>query len=188
MDQKEYAMTTMESFKKFGMEPRGVIGCALMGLGVFLALIGLAVVIVDRVTGKFGLEGVILIAVLLIFIGGGAGLFIAGRNNYLQDKKRIKALTEAWETRRCVMADIVSIREETSSEKTSDNMFTGVSYRKYYVVECHYTDPDGVVHIYYRNLYHDPTGKIKGTQVPVYYVPGDDKLIYVDIEQVMTPD
>ena len=46
-------MTTLQSYKKFGLEMRGAVGAILTIAGCALALLGLAVVIVDRATGKF---------------------------------------------------------------------------------------------------------------------------------------
>ena len=83
----------------------------------------------------------------------------AGARIFLKDKKRVDGLREAYENHRCVMADIADVRAQTSFDKTSDNMFTGVRYREYYLVECRYKDPGaGVTHIWYSpSLYFDPT-------------------------------
>ena len=87
------------------------------------------------------------------------------------------------------MADITGIVKGTSSEASSDNMFTGVSYREYYVVECRYKDPGtGTTHIYYSpSLYFDPTGLIIAKQVPVYIDRNDEKNFFVDIYKALAP-
>ncbi len=87
------------------------------------------------------------------------------------------------------MADIVDVKAQTSFDKSSDNMFTGVRYREYYLVECRYKDPGtGVAHIYYSPaLYYDPTELIVAKQVPVYIDRDDEKNFFVDIYQAMTP-
>ena len=107
----------------------------------------------------------------------------------LKDKKRVDGLREAYENNCCVMADIVDVRAQTSNTKTSDNMFTGVRYREYYQVECHYKDPGtGVTHIYYSpSLYFDPAGMIIAKQVPVYIDRNNEKNIFVDIYQALAP-
>ncbi len=182
-------MTTIESYKKFGLETRGFTGGILMAVGGMLTLLGLAVVIADQVYGTFGLEGAALIIFPLLFIGGGLGLVFAGVHMFLKDKKRVDGLREAYENNRCVMADIVDVRAQTSTTKTSDNMFTGVRYREYYLVECRYKDPGtGTTHIYYsRSLYFDPTELITAKQVPVYIDRDDEKNFFVDIDQALAP-
>ena len=181
-------MTTIESFRKFGMETRGFAGCILMAAGGAVALLGLIVCIADQVSGAFGLEGAALI-VLLVFFGIAFGLVFPGVRLFRQDKKRVDGLREAYESGRCVMADIVDVRAQTSSEKSSDNMFTGVRYREYYLVECHYRDPDtGVTHICYsRSLHSDPTERIIAGQVPVYIDPNNAENIFVDIDRALSP-
>ncbi len=67
-------------------------------------------------------------------------------------------------------------------------MFTGVHYREYYTVECHYKDPTGVTHIYYSPaLYFDPDGLITAKQVPVYIDRNDEKNFFMDIYQALAP-
>ena len=182
-------MTTIESYKKFGLKTRSFVGGILMAVGCAFALLGLAVVIVDQNSGTFGLEGAVLIVFLLVFIGLGLGLAFAGARVFLKDKKRVDGLREAYENNRFVMADIVDVRAQTSTTKTSDNMFTGVRYREYYLVECRYKDPGtGVTHICYSpSLYFDPTGLIVARQVPVYIDRNNEKNIFVDIYQALAP-
>ena len=181
-------MTTFESYKKFGLETQGAMGGILMIAGCAVTVLGLAVVIVDQVTGNIGLEGWMLPLFLFFFIGPGLALLFFGRRKFLRDKVRVDGLREAYENNRCIMADIVSVRHETSSQKTSDNMFTGVSYREYYVVECRYKDPAGVTHIYYSPaIYYDPTELIIAKQVPVYIDRNDEKNFFVDIDQALAP-
>ena len=182
-------MTTFESFKKFGLETRGFVGGILMVVGGALTLLGLAVVIADHMNDTFGLEGVARFIFLFIFFGGGLGMLFAGARVFLKDKKRVDGLREAYENNDCVMADIVSVRAQTSLDKSSDNMFTGVRYREYYLVECRYKDPStGVAHIYYSPaLYFDPTELIVAKQVPVYIDRDNEKNFFVDIYQAMTP-
>ena len=184
---KEYGMTTLESFRKFGIETRGFTGGILMGIGAATAALGLAVFIADRVFGTFGLEGVILLVFLLIFIGGGIVLLLSGLRLFRRDKKRVDGLREAYENHRCIMADIVGVQVNSSFEKSSDNMFTGVSYRNLYTVECHYKDPAGITHIYYKTLRYDPTGLIIARQVPVYIDRDDEENFFVDIDQALAP-
>ena len=182
-------MTTFESFKKFGLEPRGFIGGVLMAVGCALTLLGLAVVIVDQVSGTFGFTGVALLIFLLVFVGTGLGVMFGGSRMFLKDKKRVDGLREAYENHRSVMADIVDVRAQTSTTPSSDNMFTGVRYRDYFIVECHYKDPGtGVTHIYYSpSLYFDPTNLINSKQVPVYIDRDDPNNIFVDIYQALDP-
>ena len=183
-------MTTLQSYKKFGLEMRGAGGAILTIAGCALALLGLAVVIVDRATGKFGLEGEILLIFLLVFIGSGFALLFFGIRMFLKDKERIDGLREAYENGRCVMADIAGIVKGTSSEASSDNMFTGVRYRETYTVECHFRDPTtGEIRICYSpTLYFDPTGMIASSQVPVYIDRNNEKNLYVDIDRVLSEE
>lgn len=183
-------MTTFQSYKKFGLEMRGAVGAILTIAGCALMLLGLAVAIVDRVTGKFGLEGEILLIFLLIFMGMGVALLFFGIRMFLKDKERVDGLREAYENDRCVMADIAGIVRGTSSEASSDNMFTGVRYRKTYMVECHFRDPDtGRTRVCYSHaFYSDPAGMITARQVPVYIDRNDGNNIYVDIDRVLTAE
>ena len=160
-----------------------------MAQGALMTLLGLAVGIADLASDTFGLEGVALLIFLLIFFGGGLGLLFAGSRVFLKYKKRVDGLREAYENNRCIMADIVDVLSHTSFDKTSDNMFTGVRYREYYIVECRYNDPDtGVAHIYYSPaLYFDPTELIIAKQVPVYIDRDDEKNFFVDIYQALAP-
>ena len=74
-------MTTIESYKKFGLETRSFVGGILMAVGCAFALLGLAVVIVDQNSGAFGLEGAVLIVFLLVFIGLGLGFRVLIEND-----------------------------------------------------------------------------------------------------------
>ena len=180
-------MTTFESFKKFGLETRGAVGCILTALGGALILLGAIVIAVDQTNRTFGLEGAALIIFLLVFIGAGLGLISAGIHIFLRDKKRVDGLREAYENNRCIMADIVGIHSTVSSQETSNNMFTGVHYREHYNVECRYMDTAGVTHIYYcPALYFDPTDLITAKQVPIYIDQNNEKNFFLDIDQAMT--
>ena len=180
-------MTTFESYKKFGLEIEGAMGGILMIAGSAVTILGIVVVIVDQITGNIGLEGVMTLLFLFLFIGPGLTLLFFGRRKFLKDKVRVDGLREAYENNRCIMADIVGIHLTTSSQETSNNMFTGVHYREHYNVECHYKDAAGVTHIYYSPaLYFDPTGLITAKQVPVYIDRNNEENFFVDIDQALT--
>ncbi len=181
-------MTTIESIRKFGLKTRGFVAGILAAIGSAFTLLGLAVLIADCVFGTFGLEGPVLYGFLLIFIGGGLGFIFSGVRMFLKEKKRVDGLREAYENNRCIMADIVDVRANTSTTKTSDNMFTGVHYREFYQIECHYKDAAGRTHIYYSpSLYFNPEGMIISRQVPVYIDRDDENNFFVDIDQVLSP-
>ncbi len=181
-------MTTFESYKKFGLEMEGAVGGILMIAGSAMTILGLAAVIVDQITGNIGLEGVMLLLFLFLFIGPGLTMIFLGRRKFLRDKARVDGLREASENNRCIMADIVGVLESATTRKTSDNMFTGVQYRSHYNVECHYKDPAGVTHIYYSPaIYYDPTGLITAKQVPIYIDRNNEKNFFVDIDKALAP-
>ena len=182
-------MTTFESYKKFGLEMDSAMGGILMIAGTAVTFLGIVVALVDQISGNIGLEGVMLLLFLLFFIGPGLTLIFIGRRKFLKDKVRVDGLREAYENNRCIMADIVGIHSTVSSQETSNNMFTGVRYREYYLVECRYKDPGtGVTHICYSpSLYFDPTGLIVAKQVPVYIDRNNEKNIFVDIYQALAP-
>lgn len=182
-------MNTFERYRKFGLEYKGMVGLILTAVGSGITLLGLAVLIVDMCSDSFGLEGAILAGFMVIFFGGGIGLAFAGVRTFLKDKKRVNGLLEAYEKGEYFMADITDVKAYTSSEKTGDNMFTGVSYREYYLVECRYKDPaTGVTHIYHsRPLYYDPTELIVKKQVPVYVDKNNEKSFFVDIDKALAP-
>ena len=180
-------MTTFESYKKFGLEMDSAMGGILMIAGTAVTFLGIVVAIVDQISGNIGLEGVMLLLFLLFFIGPGLTLIFIGRRKFLKDKVRVDGLREAYENNRCIMADIVGIHLTTSSQETSNNMFTGVHYREHYNVECRYMDAAGVTHIYYSPaLYFDPTDLITAKQVPIYIDQNNEKNFFVDIDQAMT--
>ena len=181
-------MTTFESYKTFGLEMDSAMGGILMIAGSAVTILGIVVVIVDQITGNIGLEGVMTLLFLFLFIGPGLTLLFFGRRKFLKDKVRVDGLREAYENNRCIMADIVGIHLTTSSQETSNNMFQGVRYREYYTIECHYKDPAGVTHIYYSPaIYYDPTGLINAKQVPVYIDRNNEKNFFVDIYQALAP-
>ena len=181
-------MTTLESYKKFGLETDSAMGGIMMIAGSAITILGLVVVIVDLVTKDIGLEGAMLPLFLFLFLAPGFVLLFIGRRKFLKDKVRVDGLREAYENNRCVMADIVDIHLTTTSQETSNNMFQGVSYREYYTIESRYTDPAGVTHIYYSPaIYYDPTGLINAKQVPVYIDRNNEKNFFVDIEKAMAP-
>ena len=180
-------MTTFESYKKFGLEMDSAMGGILMIAGSAVTILGIVVVIVDQITGNIGLEGVMTLLFLFLFIGPGLALLFIGRRKFLKDKVRVDGLREAYENKRCIMADIVGIHLTTTSQETSNNMFTGVHYREHYNVECRYKDAAGVTHIYYSPaLYFDPTDLITAKQVPVYIDQNNEENFFVDIDQALS--
>lgn len=183
-------MTAFESYKKFGVGIRSFAGGVLMSAGGLFSAIGLAFFIADRLNADFfGMEGIIMLFFVLLFVVMGLGMVIFGWRMFSKDKKKLDGLKEAYENNRCIMADIVDVRIETSTQKTSDNMFTGVKYREYYMVECRYKEPaTGKTHIYYSPaLYFDPTELIIAKQVPVYIDRNDETNFFVDIYQALAP-
>ena len=180
-------MTTLESYKKFGLETDSAFGGLMMIMGSAITILGIVVVIVDQVTGDIGLEGAMLFLFLFLFLAPGIALFLIGRRKFLKDKVRVDGLREAYENNRCVMADIMGVHLNTSSQETSNNMIQGVHYREYYIIECRYKDPAGVTHIYYSPaIYYDPSGLITAKQVPVYIDRNNEKNFFVDIDQALS--
>ena len=178
-------MTTLESYKKFGLETRGAVGIVLAAGGCAVLLLGLGVIIAEGTTGAFGLEGAAPVMILLFFFVFGAALLLSGIRRFLKDKERVDGLKEAYENGRFVMADIAGVRPGIS-ETTGDNMFTGVSYRRAYTVECRYTDPAGETRVFYsRTFWRDPTDMIVARQVPVYIDRNNEKNCFVDIDRAM---
>ena len=185
--ERDTGMTTLESYKKFGLETDGAMGGILMIAGSAIILLGLVVTIVDQFTGDIGLEGWMLLLFMILFFGPGFALLFTGIRKFRKDKVRVDGLREAYENNRCIMADIVGIHSTVSSQETSNNMFTGVHYREHYNVECRYMDAAGVTHIYYSPaLYFDPTDLITAKQVPIYIDQNNEKNFFVDSDQAMT--
>ncbi len=181
-------MTTFESFKKFGLEMDSAMGGILIIAGSAITVLGLAAVIVDQVTRNIGLQGAMLFLFLFLFLAPGFVLVSIGVRKFRKDKKRVDGLREAYENNHCIMADIVGVHLTTTNDETSNNIFQGVRYRKYYTIECHYKDPAGVTHIYYSPaIYYDPTGLINAKQVPVYIDRNNEKNFFVDIDKALAP-
>jgi len=67
------------------------------------------------------------------------------------------------------------------------NSTVSVNGRSPYVLECHYQDPAGTLHVFKsRNLFFDPV-ELEGRQIRVYVDHGDMDHYYVDVESVV-PD
>ena len=100
------------------------------------------------------------------------GLIFLGR-----DLLRRRRLRIAWESGNCVEAEFLGV-----VTRRDVNTVNGQPR----VVECAWTAPDGVVHVYRsRYLYTDVTKLLKDKKIPVYIDRYDENIGFVDIDAVL---
>ncbi len=160
--------------KKFGWTALGVIGCIFAPMGFLFALIGVVLRLSKSIAWKEPEDPVIFLAVF----GGIGGLFLLlGLIFLFLDFRRRHLLRRAYEGGNCVNAEILGIR-------TLQHVNMG-NYRPR-ILECAYTDPSGVVHVYFsRYLKTDVTKLLKSDTVPVYIDRMNEKIGFVDIDAVL---
>lgn len=160
--------------KKLGWTACGIIGFIFTPMGLLFVLIGAGVGLSRSVSWKQPEDPVIFLSVF----GGIGGIFlILGLVFLVLDLRRRHLLQRAYDSGNCVEAEIIGVTSQRNV-----NMPNG-SPR---MVECAWTDPSGVVHVYRsRYLYIDVTKLLKSEKVPVYIDPYNEKVGFVDIDAVL---
>ena len=159
--------------KKMGWTSKGIIGFIFAPIGALFTLIAFLVWILkpewDDPIGAvifqsvFGGLGLIFLFLGLVFLG--------------LDLRRRSLLRRAYYSGNRVEAEIIR-----SVPQTNVNTYKGQPS----VVECAYTDPSGIVHIYRsRYLFTDVTKLLTAKTVPVYIDREDDDIGFVDIDAVL---
>ena len=159
--------------KKMGWTSKGIIGFIFAPIGALFTLIAFLVWILkpewDDPIGAvifqsvFGGLGLVFLFLGLLFLG--------------LDLRRRAQLRRAYYSGTCVEAEIIR-----SVPQTNVNTSKGQPS----VVECAWTDPSGVVHIYRsRYLFTDVTKLLTAKTVPVYLDREDEDIGFVDIDAVL---
>ena len=159
--------------KKMSWTAKGSIGFVFTPIGALFVLIAFLVralkpewndpvgsVVFQSVFGGLGL---IFLFLGLIFLG--------------MDLHRRALLRRAYYSGNCVEAEVIR-----SVPQTDVSTYKGQPF----VVDCAYTDPSGVVHIYRsRYLYTDVTKLLTAKTVPVYIDRDNEDIGFVDIDAVL---
>ena len=160
---------------KPGWRETGIVGMIFAPMGLIFTVLGVALWYF-----KAGNDPEDPIIFLCVFGGIGAAFLITGLGLLWADIRRRNAIRRAAEFGTMIMADISDI-QSVGTVSTHNGGHP-------WVVECRYQDPDtGVIHVLHsRYLYFNPTGLIKGQQVPVYVDrEGGKHGFYVDIDAVL---
>ena len=160
--------------KKMGWTVSGILGMVFAPMGLLFVLIGAVVWKSNIFPSQHPDVPVIFFSVF----GGVGGIFlILGLAFLLWDIRRRHLLRMAYESGNCVEAEIIGV-------STVNNVKTHGRFPR--VIECAYTDPSGVVHIYRsRYLNIDVSGLLKTDKVPVYIDRYNEKIGFVDIDAVL---
>ena len=160
--------------KKMGWTVYGILGFIFAPMGFLFALIGTLLWQAKSVSWEHPDDPIIFFSVF----GGIGGLFLVlGLVFLLIDLRRRYLLRRAYYDGNCVEAEIIGVNVQRNVNMPSGNPR---------VVECSYTDPSGVVHIYRsRYLNIDVTKLLKATTVPVYIDRFNENIGFVDIDAVL---
>lgn len=160
--------------KKFGWTAFGIVGMIFTPMGLFFAAIGLVVGLSGLGEWKNPGDPTIFLAV---FCGIGGLFLLMGLIFLGLDLRRRRRLRIAWESGNCVEAEFLGVvtRHDVNTVHGQPR-----------VVECAWTSPDGVVHVYRsRYLYIDVTRLLKDKKIPVYIDRYDESIGFVDIDAVL---
>ncbi len=160
--------------KKMGWTVWGILGFIFTPIGLLNILIGAAVWQSKSVSWQHPDDPIVFISVF----GGVGGLFLLlGLIFLMIDIRRRYLLRRAYNGGNCVDAEIIGINIQKNVNMVNGNPR---------IIECAYTDPSGVVHVYRsRYLYTDVTKLLKSETVPVYIDRDNENIGFVDIDAVL---
>ena len=160
--------------KKMGWTVRGILALIFAPMGLLFLLLGCGLGQSKSVAWKHPDDAVIFLSVF----GGIGGIFLLlGLVFLFLDLRRRYLLQRAYDGGNCVEAEILGINTQSNV-----NMFNGHPR----VIECAWTDPSGVVHVYHsRYLYTDVTKLLKAKTAPVYIDRYNENIGFVDIDAVL---
>ncbi len=157
---------------RLGWTEKGIIGMIFTPMGVLFLTLGILFHWLG--VGEDPEDPVIFLAV---FGGVGLSFLIVGAALLTADVQRRKAAMRAIESGRRVMGTVSGVQVRNNVRNNS-NM-------RPYVVEVHWQDEAGVMHIFHsRYLYFNPEGIMTSDQVPVYLEEGGNGF-FVDIDAVL---
>lgn len=158
--------------KKYGWTAKGIVGMIFTPIGLFFLMLG--IVFWQYKVGSDPEDPQVF---LLAFGGIGAIFTIIGLALLLSDIRRRALQRRAYEGGNYVMATIAGVNTQRNVNMNGRNPV---------VVECHYTDPSGVAHVYYsRYLYTNVEDLLQGKEVPVYIDRMNENVAFVDIDAVL---
>ena len=160
--------------KKIGWSAFGLVGFIFAPIGFLFLVLGL---ILSQSPSAIWPDGQPSVMLWGIFCALGSVFLLLGLFLLAVDLRRRRRLLNALQQGNCVEAKIIGL-------STRNNVT--VNGRHPYVLECAWTDPAGVVHIYRsRDLYFDVSGLLKSDTVPVYIDRYDDSVGFVDVDAVL---
>lgn len=160
--------------KKLGWSVYGILGFVFAPMGLLFVLLGAGLGMAQSVSWKQPEDPVIFLSVF----GGIGGIFLLIGLVFLAlDLRRRHLLQRAYDSGNCVEAEIIGVTSRNNVSMPSGHPR---------MVECAWTDPSGVVHVYRsRYLYIDVTKLLKSDKVPVYIDPYNERIGFVDIDAVL---
>ena len=160
--------------KKWGWTATGIVGFVFIPIGLIFSLVAVILSQAESVEWKGNGDPAAFFAV---FGGLGAIFLLTGLVLLGLDLRRRRRLRIAYERGNCVQAQILGMVVQKNVNTTK-----GVPR----MLECAYTDPSGVVHVYRsRYLYIDISKLLKSDTVPVYIDRYDEKIGFVDVDAVL---
>ena len=160
--------------KKMGWTVYGIIGFIFAPMGLLFAVLGTVLWQSRSVAWKSPEDPVIFLSV---FGGLGMIFLILGLVFLAMDIRRRTLQRRAYDCGNCVEAEILGVVEQRN---------VNMVYGHPRMVECAWTDADGVVHVYRsRYLYTDVTKLLKAEKVPVYIDRYNENIGFVDIDAVL---
>ena len=163
--------------RKFGWTAIGIVGMVFAPIGFVFLVVALAIRLsMNRLSGAFHVSGDpgILTA---IFFGMGALFLVMGLLFLGYDLRRRRRMRRVFEEGYSVEAKILGPVEQRN---------VTVNGRHPWVLECAWTDPTGVVHVYHsRYLSMNVIQLLKADTVPVYIDRYDESIGFVDVDAVL---
>ena len=160
--------------KKYGWTAAGIVGFIFTPIGLLFAVLGTVLGKSASVTWQRPDDRGVFLA---CFCGIGGLFLLIGLVLLFLDFRRRHLLRRAYNGGNCVDAQILGVTVQGNV-----NMLNGHPH----VVECAWTAPSGVVHVYRsRYLYTDVTKLLKTETVPVYIDRDDENIGFVDIDAVL---
>ena len=160
--------------KKTGWTARGIVGLVFFSIGMVFLPLAFVLQQSKTVSWKHPNDP----AIFLYVFGGIGGLFLFLSLIFLGAELRRRALLmRAYNGGCCVDAEIIGVTAQ-------NNVNTSGGHPR--VVECAWTDANGVVHIYRsRYLYFNVEKLLTSKTVPVYIDRENENIGFVDIDAVL---
>ncbi len=160
--------------KKYGWTALGIVGFIFTPIGLLFTVLGAVIGRSPSVAWQGPDDPAVFLAV---FCGVGGLFLLLGLLFLFLEFRRRRLLRRAYEGGNRVDAKILTVAEQRN---------VNVNGRSPRVVECAWTAPSGVFHVYRsRYLYTDVTKLLETETVPVYIDRDDENIGFVDIDAVL---